>query len=233
MTQHLLVAHGSPDPRHRQAVSTLADALSRLGLPTEAAYLEQDAPSVEGWLDGRSGRVVTLGLFLAPGHHVRVDLPRVLAAAPDAVDIDDRGALAVGPWLVPVLEDLVAQVAAPDAAVVLVSAGSARTEAQIALEQFAATWAKQRSASVALVHSPQELATSTPPGAVVVPLMIAPGVLADRVRVAADAAGARCTPTLSQSPCFTDVVAARLTGEPARVSPGYRTANATSRDRAR
>ena len=218
MTQHLLVAHGSPDPRHPRAVSTLADVLSRRGVPTEAAYLEHDAPSVEGWLEGRSGRVVTLGLFLAPGYHVQVDLPRVLAAAPDAVDIDDRGALGVGPWLMPVLDDLVAQVAAPDATVVLVGAGSGRRPARASLESFATRWARHRGGAVTLVHSPDAVATvagasGAGGSAVAVPLLVAPGVLADRVRAAADAAGLPCTPTLSAVDGFVDAVARRFTGD--------------------
>jgi sirohydrochlorin ferrochelatase len=218
MTQHLLVAHGSPDPRHHRAVSTLADTLSRRGVPTGAAYLEHDAPSVDGWLEGRSGRVVTLGLFLAPGYHVQVDLPRVLAAAPPDLRVADRGALGVGSWLMPVLDDLVAQVAAPDATVVLVGAGSGRRRARASLERFAVGWARHRGAAVTLAHSPDAVATvagahAAGGNAVVVPLLVAPGVLADRVTAAADAAGLPCTPTFSAADGFVDAVARRLTGD--------------------
>ena len=54
------------------------------------------------------------------------------------------------------------------------------------------------------------------PDAVVVPLLVAPGVLADRIAGAADDLGVRVTPVLGVAPGFVRVLAERFTGrEPA------------------
>jgi sirohydrochlorin ferrochelatase len=217
----LLVAHGSPDPRHARTMSDLSERLTRRGVPTEVAYLEHDQPSVGRWFATapRVSLVTVLGLFLSPGMHTRVDLPRVLAQAPEGVRLEPRGALGVGRWLGGVLDDLVATVdATSSTSVVLVTAGSVRTGAQAPFEAFVRWWARQRTGPVELAHSPEAIGRAPREGGVVVPLMIAPGVLADRVEDAATAVGLASTGPLSASDNFTEVLATRLGGEPAHLT---------------
>lgn len=213
MRRHLLVAHGSPDPQHARTMSDLSEGLTRRGVPTEVTYLEHDHPPPDRWFATLSpaSTVAVLGLFLSPGMHARIDLPRALALAPDGVRLERRGALGVGPWLGDVLDDLVATVGgASDARVVLVTAGSVRTGARAPFEAFVRWWADQRTGPVELVHSPEAVGRNPREGGVVVPLMIAPGVLADRVKDAAAAASLASTGTLSASDAFTEVLETRL-----------------------
>jgi sirohydrochlorin ferrochelatase len=215
------VAHGSPDPRHARTMRGLSEHLTRRGVLTDVAYLEHDQPSLHQWLvrAPRASTVSVLGLFLSPGLHARDDLPRLLAQASTHVRLDPRGFLGVGPWLGGVLDDLVAATgAAPSSRVVLVTAGSARTAALAPFEDFAGRWAAQRPGPVTLVHSPGEVGRA-PRDSVVVPLMVAPGVLADRVGAAAVAAGLPVTGTLSTSEVFTDALVARLRPEGTSLTP--------------
>lgn len=216
MGHHLLIAHGSPDPRHKAMMRILAGLVDDRGLPCSAAYLEHDSPGVLQALDVLTGPVVTLGMLLAPGYHATVDVPGMLIGAPAAVTVDDRGPLGTGPWLLPTLDWLLADVGAgPDSEVILATAGSTRPDAQNSLARFASEWQQTR-------EGPVVVAAATGPGlsledvaeeheaAVVVPFMIAPGVLADRAAQVAGRRGLLTTRTLGASPRFADALVERL-----------------------
>ena len=142
MSRQLLVAHGSPDPRHAAFVRSLATGVSAHGVRTEAAFLEHDLPDVASWLAGAEGPVTALSLLLAPGYHAQEDVPRLLATAPDGVDVSDLGVLGSGPWLYDVVDELVASAGGDRATpVVLVAAGSSRQAAAEHLQAFVAGWA--------------------------------------------------------------------------------------------
>ncbi len=198
MTYHLLMAHGSPDPRHKAMMRTLAGHVDDRGLPCSAAYLEHNSPSVTDALAVLSGPVVTLGMLLTPGFHATVDVPRILIGAPAAVIVDDRGPLGTGPWLLPTVDWLIADMEVdPDAPVILATAGSTHAEARLAIASFASELQRTRAGEVvvAVASGPglsvDEAAARLTvdalpagvraPRGVVVPFMIAPGVLADRV----------------------------------------------------
>lgn len=229
MTHHLLMAHGSPDPRHKAIMRTLAGHVDDRGLPCSAAYLEHNSPSVPEALAVLRGPVVTLGMLLAPGYHATVDMPQLLTAAPPSVSIDDRGPLGAGLWLVPTIEWLIADAGGgPDAPVIVAAAGSTRAEARLAIARFAADLERTRAREVvvAVVSGPglnvedaaRRLSVDAvptgarPSPAVVVPFMIAPGVLTDRVVAVAERQGLLTTGTLAESPPFIDALVERLTG---------------------
>lgn len=218
MTRQLLVAHGSPDPRHAAFVRSLATGVSAHGVRTEAAFLEHDLPDVAAWLAGAEGPVAALSLLLAPGYHAQEDVPRLLASAPDGVDVADLGVLGSGPWLYDVVDELVAS-AGGDAhtAVVLVAAGSSRQAAAEHLQAFVAGWARTRPGPARLAYPAQLAELVGPwPDAVVVPLVVAPGVIADRIAGAAGDLGVRVTPVLGVAQGFVRVLAERFIGrEPA------------------
>ncbi len=182
---------------------------------TEAAFLEHDLPDVASWLAGAAGPVSALSLLLAPGYHAQEDVPRLLATAPDAVSVADLGVLGSGPWLHDVVDELVASAGGdPATPVVLVAAGSSRPAAGEHLQAFTAGWAATRPGPAG-VSDPAGLPWSRA-DAVVVPLLVAPGVLADRIAGAADDLGVRVTPVLGVAPGFVRVLAERFTGrEPA------------------
>jgi len=85
----ILMAHGSPLQAWQRDVNALARSLGRsFGQPSEfsrAAYLPPAAPSLEARVAEavRAGvrRAVVVPYFLAPGLHVRRDIPALVAAA--------------------------------------------------------------------------------------------------------------------------------------------------------
>ncbi|MEW2518098.1 sirohydrochlorin chelatase [Actinacidiphila alni] len=78
------VAHGSRDPR---ALRTVRELLARVrarrpGLDVRLGHIELNEPLLEETLAGLRGAAVLVPLLLGRGHHVKVDLPDALAAAP-------------------------------------------------------------------------------------------------------------------------------------------------------
>ena len=208
----LMIAHGSPDPRHAVALerlAALADAES--ATRCDLAYLEHNEPALAQWLETaaeRSGqRVRAVGLLLASGYHADVDIPRALDSASDHLDITNLGTVGAGDWVVPVLERAIADVGGGTASpVVLVSAGSSQAQARSDLRHTCELLARQRHGPVlpAAVTGPdprpeQVVAalTARTSDVVVVPLMLAPGSLADKATAAAKTIGARVTSTIT------------------------------------
>jgi sirohydrochlorin ferrochelatase len=227
MAHHLLIAHGSPDPRHRAVMRTLASQVDERGLPCSVAFLEHDTPTVPAALGAISGEVVTLGMLLAPGYHATVDVPRLLASAPDDVQVHDRGPLGTGEWLFSTLDWLINDVGgSPDDPVIVATAGSTREEARLALARFASSWQQTRSGQVVVAsgtgpglsledaaqryseHGVPSTVRTRP--AVVLPLKISPGVLAERASHVAGRHGLRSAGTLAESPLFVDLLVDRL-----------------------
>ncbi|MFI2640018.1 sirohydrochlorin chelatase [Streptomyces sp. NPDC018610] len=81
----VLVAHGSRDPRARVTVEALMARVRRLrpALPVHLGHIELNEPLLPDTL-ARLGTAdaVLVPLLLAPGHHVKRDLPEAAAAAP-------------------------------------------------------------------------------------------------------------------------------------------------------
>lgn len=208
---------------------TLAGLVDDRGLPCSVAYLEHDLPTVEAAMKSlATGHVVALGMLLAPGYHATVDVPHLLSLAPAELVVEDRGPFGTGPWLVPSLEWLVADVGAgPDTPVIIATAGSTRAEARVAVAQFASEWGRTRAGDVVVAAatgpglSLEDAATrlsqvNVAPGvrvaqAVVLPLMIAPGVLADRAAKVAVRHGLLTTGCLAEASPFVDALVGRLT----------------------
>lgn len=222
MTHHLLIAHGSPDSRHRDTMQFVAKAVDASLPSCQVAFLEHDTPRVSDWLASCTGDVVALGMLLAPGYHATIDVPRLLDTAPRSTRVDDRGPLGTGPWLNRTLDWLVEDVGGTARTpVVLAVAGSTRSSAQQSLRRFVTQWQDTRPGAVQLaaatgpgrsLHDVTAAVASEPgdPVPVVLPLMVAPGVLADRARAVASAHGLLTTGALADAPTFADAVIERL-----------------------
>lgn len=82
-TQHVvLLAHGSPDPRHGRDIEALAARVRDvLPEPLHVAYLDHQGPSPHELADRLPPvcEVVVVPLLLAAGHHQRVDVPDAAA----------------------------------------------------------------------------------------------------------------------------------------------------------
>ncbi|MEU6577457.1 sirohydrochlorin chelatase [Streptomyces sp. NPDC046805] len=80
----VLVAHGSRDPRALRTVRALADRVSTLrpALPVRLGHIELDEPRLPDTL-ARLGNTpaVLVPLLLSRGHHVKRDIPEMVAAS--------------------------------------------------------------------------------------------------------------------------------------------------------
>lgn len=211
----LLIGHGSPDPRHAATLQRLNNEVAATIGRCEIAYLEHNQPLLSEWLEQRGvehtseapSEIRAIGLLLASGYHAQVDIPRTLAAASSGPRVTNLGTLGAGEWIVPVLQRRIADAgAATGSTVVLVAAGSSQDQARADLRATCALLQDHRGGSVlpAAVTGPdprpEQVIAALPPGAsdvVLVPLMLAPGSLADRVAAVSDMAGVRHTPTLA------------------------------------
>jgi sirohydrochlorin ferrochelatase len=120
----VLVAHGTRDPRGAVVVEQVAALVrARLGdVPVEVAYADVRQPDVTAVVRGVSGPVVVVPAFLAAGYHVRVDVPRQIAASGhgDVVVTEP-----IGSALLPVVRERLREAGwRPGDAVVLAAAGS-------------------------------------------------------------------------------------------------------------
>jgi sirohydrochlorin ferrochelatase len=211
MTRHLLVAHGSPDPRHGAVVRSIAAAVTARGLEAEAAFLEHDRPRASDRLVGASGPLTVLGLLLSPGYHARVDVPRLIQAGPG--DVVDRGVLGAGPWLDGAMDEVVAAVGGDTTTpVVVVSAGSTLPAARHHVQDHVARWGGGRPGATWVVTDPSDLSLlgEVPAESVVVPFLVAPGIFSDRIGAAAEGWGLRAAPVLGVTDGFIDAVIERL-----------------------
>ena len=83
----VLIAHGSPDPRHGAGIGRLAERLQRLvGYDVTASFLEHDTPSavealaIPGGGPGMApGHTTVFPLLFTAGYHWRNDIPVLLA----------------------------------------------------------------------------------------------------------------------------------------------------------
>ena len=135
----VLLAHGSPDPRHARDVSSLVCRVAAAAphFAVRAAYLDHHPPSVAevgaslaeaGDADGR-GPVALVPVLLTRAFHVRVDVPAAAHALAEASGREILTTDALGPdvLLARALEELLRQ--RSECQVVVYLAGSSRRAA--------------------------------------------------------------------------------------------------------
>lgn len=136
MPDIVLIAHGSPDPRHAVDVERLADAVrdrARAGRAVGACYLDHHAPSPDQLAAELERPAVAVPLLLTPAFHARVDIPAAVSRL-RASGADVRLAPPLGPddRLLDACEELLTAAGiAPDpgTAVAVFAAGSSDTAA--------------------------------------------------------------------------------------------------------
>lgn len=202
-----LIAHGSPDPRHRASIRRLALRLATgTGDDVHPGFLEHDSPSAVDAIAEAGGAAtsVVLPLLLTAGYHWHSDVPAVTAHQGSRCTLLPPPAPAL---FTNCIDGLVGE--APH--VVLASAGSTRPEivSRFALLADALT-TPHRTVDVCLtLDSLEQTATSH---STVVPVLTADGVFADRVRRAASRSGSAVTPVLGDTPEFARVLCGVLLG---------------------
>jgi len=193
----VLLAHGSPDPRHARDVSSLVCRVAAAAphLAVRAAYLDHHPPSVAevgarlaevGDADGR-GPVALVPVLLTRAFHVRVDVPAAAQVLAEASGREILTTDALGPdvLLARALEELLRQ--RSECQVVVYLAGSSRRDAVDELvERLRADLIPERRYAFATLDDHLPLTTAlrqldVRAGVVGVSAMIAEGVLRDRM----------------------------------------------------
>ena len=215
----VLLAHGSPDPRHAKGVEKVAEQVRRRWPgQVHAAYLDHHPPSATDVADRLTGGVV-VPLLLTAAYHVKTDVPEA-AAAMDAVGRGSygiAGALGPDPALFAAADELLARGGYqpdPHTGVVVFAGGSSDRAAISAIG--AAIQERPAWAVAALAGGDEigEVADRLRAGGaervLVVTYMVAEGVLRDRMVTHAEKAGAEVVPgTLGETDAFADLVVRR------------------------
>lgn len=220
MLDVILLAHGSPDPRAQRAARAFARAVERrhARAHVHCAFLDHGeslADVARGLADEGIGRAIVVPAFLAQAHHLRVDVPRVVASAQSSsgVELVVTEAIGTDAALIEELDRVL-----PSGPVTLAIAGTRDPESQRQLNEVAHRWSQTRRAPIVVAHAslgepsiPDAIAaleqeTSEP--AAVASFVLFPGILPDRI---ADAAGHRViTEPLYLSEATVDVVVERI-----------------------
>lgn len=198
-TDVVVIAHGSPDSRHRRSVEHLGGRLSALtGHEVTVAFLEHDIPRATSVLEAPVrplSRTVVLPLLVTAGVHWRDDIPPVVA---------HHGSTAV---LLPppepaLFEEAVRELVGGAGHVILASAGSSRPQV---VSRFAALAQRLGPGDVDVCLTPDQVAECVRPGSTVVPFLTADGIFADRIRRASGEA--RVTDVLGDTHGFAATLA--------------------------
>jgi sirohydrochlorin ferrochelatase len=207
----VLLAHGSPDPRHGEAVVGQAAILRALGVEAVVAFLDHQGPSlgeVFALIPDSGSSIPVIPLLIAQAFHAQVDVPREVSAL-DRSDVVVRSGWLTDETVIAALDSLApAQISTRDA-LILVTAGSSDPAALSADDHRAASWARSRGISTyaaAFASGPGQrpsaaIVAARAAGAErvhVVTAFLAPGILLDRV--IDDASGAEGADSLTTTP---------------------------------
>lgn len=225
----VLLAHGSPDPRHAAGVAAVVERVRRRApaRPIHPAYLDHHPPSATD-VAGRLTGGVLVPLLLTPATHVRGDVP---AAAAEMAALGHgryavAGALGPDDLLFEACEELLAArefAPSEQTAVVLFAGGSSDGEAIAAIgaaagARVATGWGPWTVAALAGGDTLAEVATRLRGDpevdrVLVVSYLIADGVLRDRMVDHARAVGVEMVPgTLSDTDALAELVLHRAAG---------------------
>jgi sirohydrochlorin ferrochelatase len=200
----VLLAHGSPDPRHAVGVGQLAATVRRLAprRPVLTAYLDHHPPSPTDAAAQVDGDASVVPVLLTPAYHARVDVPAALAAMNEVATGRLQAVDPLGPdplLLEGAVELLVAAGIAADPAtgVVLYAAGSSDSAAAASVVETVRQnpvpgWGPWTVAALDGGATLGDALGAMPPGtrrAVAVSFMVAEGVLRDRMAAACAEAG--------------------------------------------
>ncbi|ELZ39781.1 CbiX/SirB N-terminal domain-containing protein [Halorubrum tebenquichense] len=204
----LLVGHGSRRDKSNEAVRELAAGLEdRLGVSTDAAFLELAEPSIPdaiGALAHSSSRITMVPLSLFAAGHVKNDLPLAVKRARSehpGVTFHAGAHLGIHPAILDLLDDRARDVEAElgvdreddDVAVVVCARGSSDPDSNADVHKLARLLYEGRSfdrveAGFIGVTEPlldevlHDVAKTRPDAIVVLPYMLGDGVLTGRIR---------------------------------------------------
>lgn len=206
----VLLAHGSPDPRHAESVSGIAGAVSRdSGVNVGVAYLRHHGPTLaEALRECGSGRTAVLPLLLAAGAHALHDVTRFLRG------IDPPPSLIAPPTpeaLAPAIAEAVGECHPRPRVVALAPAGSRVTNQTRRYSGLATRATVVLGIECSIAPDAEALEHLTDTDWIVVPLVVSEGFIADGIGSAARKSGARVTRPLGAMPAFARALAQAVT----------------------
>lgn len=225
MPDIVLIAHGSPDPRHADDVERLADAVRnrvRAGRAVGACYLDHHEPTPDHLAVELTGRAVAVPLLLTPAYHAKVDVPQaVMRLRAGGADVRLTPPLGRDERLLDACEELLASAGIapdPDTAVVVFAAGSSDSAAVATVGEtinrfprFA--WGSWDVAALDGGQSVEQVVAGlreTSEQVVAVSFMVAEGILRDRMVERCRALGVDMVPgALARTSALADLVFAR------------------------
>jgi len=227
----VLLAHGSPDPRHARGVETLAGHVRALvpSRPVHTAYLDHHAPSPTDAAADVGGSAVVVPVLLTPAYHARVDVPAAVEqmAATSGSRVDLAAPLGPHPLLLDAVEELLAAhgiVPHPGTAVLLYAAGSGDGDAVASLTRTVQAnprvgWGRWDVAALDGGASLEQVLRRLPDETertVAVSFMVAEGILRDRMAQECGRRGVTMVPgALAQTDAVAQLVLERADGLPA------------------
>ena len=227
----VLLAHGSPDPRHARGVETLADHVRTLvpDRPVHTAYLDHHAPSPSETAAGIGSRAVVVPVLLTPAYHAKVDVPAAVnqMIADSGSDVGVAAALGPHRLLLDAAEELLALEGIepdPSTAVVLYAAGSSDSEAvatvgQTIVDHPREGWGRWGVAALDGGATMEQVLRTMPDEVertVAVSFMVAEGILRDRMAQHCGRAGVSMVPgALAQTGAMAQLVLTRADNLPA------------------
>ena len=247
-----LLAHGSPDPRHAQGVAALSGRLKVAGIASTVSYLDHDRPSpgaaARALADAGVAETTVVPLLLSPAYHARVDVPAAVAAmrtAAPRLAVAAAEPVGLHPLLLAGAAELIRDsgiAIGPRTGVILAAAGSRDLRAVAAIEALVRAHGTELAADLgARAVRAAYLDGGRPLGrirtllrcvdgatsCVVVTLMIADGVLRDRIVTAAARHDLPVVPgTLTATNALADLVVLRAGCAPVpERAPAARTAS--------
>lgn len=228
MPDIVLIAHGSPDPRHAEGVERLVDAVRdrvRAGRAVGACYLDHHGPSPSELASELSRAAVAVPVLLTPAYHARMDIPQaVQQLAASGSDVRLVATLGPDPRLLDACEELLAMGGVspdPDTSVIVFVAGSSDTAAVETVSETIAqsprtNWGPWRVAALDGGAQVEDVAAELRQqnGSIVaVSFMVAEGVLRDRMVARCDSLGIQMVAgALSATSVLADLVVTRANG---------------------
>ncbi len=236
-----LLAHGSPDSRHSRDVGQLTARLRLAGIPAQPAYLDHHDPTPEGTaraLLASGVRTTTVvPLLLTPAHHARVDVPiavRAMRAAAPGLGVSQADPVGLHRLVFDGARELVEASGLPigdRTGIVLTATGSRNLRAVGAIETLVrehgpilASSLGARRVRAAYLDGGRPIGRIATlmrcadgcSSIVVVTLMIADGILRDRMVAAAQRHDLAVAPgTLADTHALADLVIVRAGSAPA------------------
>ena len=226
MTDLVVTAHGSRDPRSAANARAVARQVARMrpGLDVRLAFCELNTPRLADVLSDSRVAVVT-PLLLANAYHARVDIPSQIADCGTAHQVWQAPVLGEDERLVSVLRQRVTELGVSrldDTLGVLVvaigssdAAANARTARVSSMLMAGTRWAAATTAFAtrpqpSLTEAAAELRRRGARRVVVAPWFLAPGLLPDRVRDFADNAGIEMAAPLGAHRLVAETVLSRF-----------------------